>query len=71
MQVRGVVEESRAEPLATFDVSDDVMAMRYLDGRMYIGLQNGQLVVVSQDQGMRTIMSSKVFDSNLKYRAFF
>ena len=60
-----MVEESRAEPLATFDVSDDVMAMRYLDGRMYVGLQNGQLVVVSQDQGvtaltMRTIMSSKV-----------
>ena len=51
MQVRGVVEESRTEPLATFDVDDDVTTLKYLDSRMYVALQNGQLVVVARDAG--------------------
>ena len=51
VQVRGVVEESRTEPLATFDVDDDVTTLKYLDSRMYVALQNGQLVVVARDAG--------------------
>ena len=51
MQVRGVVEESRTEPLVTFDVDDDVTTLKYLDSRMYVALQNGQLVVVARDAG--------------------
>ena len=47
-----VIEEDRSTKKLHFKVDARVSCMKYLDGRMYIGLKTGTLLIYSRDKGL-------------------
>ncbi len=51
MVVHLVVEEERVDPQLTFDTPGRVTCLRYLNGLLFAGLDDGRLAIYRRDQG--------------------
>ena len=51
-----VNDDDRTGKKPTIKVDAKVSCLKYLDGRVYIGLKNGMLLVYSRDQGQRSAL---------------
>jgi len=51
-----VVEEDRSAKKLSIKVDAKVSCMKYLDGRMYVGLKTGTLLIYSRDKGLYLLL---------------
>ena len=51
IQIRSVVEENRSEPIAAVCLDAGITCLRYLDARMFVGIDTGYVVIYSRDAG--------------------
>ena len=49
--VHHVCDEERHEPQLTFDTDGRVTCMKYLNGLLYAGMEDGRLAIYRRDQG--------------------
>ena len=56
IQVRPVLEESRSQPLAAVCLDAGVTCLRYVDGRMFVGIDTGYVVIYTRDAGECTFL---------------
>jgi hypothetical protein len=47
-----VIEEDRNSKKPTFKVDSKISCLKYLDGRFFVGLKNGSLLIYGRDQGI-------------------
>ena len=47
-----VCDDERHEPQLTFDTDGRVTCMKYLNGLLYAGMEDGRLAIYRRDQGL-------------------
>ena len=50
-----VVDEDRSSKKPSVKVDAKISCLKFADGRVYVGLKNGLVVIYSQDQGTLTV----------------